>query len=155
MGATVRENITMPSLQTFGGRFRVHQRAERTAVQQLLEDFDVRPRRTERTFALLSGGNQQKALLARWISCKPTILMLHEPTQGVDVGSRKGIFEILQAAAKAGMAVIYASAEYEDLANVCDRVLVFRDGVVTSELTGASLTPNDIVAHCYVEHDAS
>jgi ribose transport system ATP-binding protein len=118
-------------------------------VEQALERFSVTPPDPDRQLYTLSGGNQQKALLARWLRTAPRVLLLHEPTQGVDVGARKGIFEILRGAAADGTSIIYASTEYEDLANVCDRVLVLRRGRVAAELSGERLTHDHIVKCCY------
>ena len=78
------------------------------------------------------------------------MLLLHEPTQGVDIGSRKQLFSIIREVADRGMAVFIASAEYEDLAHMCDRVLVMRHGHVVSELRGEELTEQAIVQHCYL-----
>ena len=148
--ASVKENVTLPSLASFRGRLaRLDHRRERTAVQALLERFEVQPAQPDRPMFTLSGGNQQKALLARCLSMRPRVLLLHEPTQGVDVGSRRGIFEILRGAARDGAAVVYSSVEYAELANICDRVFVFSRGRVVAELEGAALTKEAIVAHCY------
>lgn len=147
--ATVKENVTMPWLRSFSRGLRLDHRAERTSVEQVLNRFQVRPPDPERPLFTLSGGNQQKALLARWIEMRPKVLMLHEPTQGVDVGARQGIFEILRDAAGRGTSIIYASVEYEDLARVCDRVLVFRRGRLAANLSGDALTHDQILAQCY------
>jgi ribose transport system ATP-binding protein len=77
------------------------------------------------------------------------VLILHEPTQGVDMGARKAIFELLRHAADDGMAILLASAEYEDLAHLCDRVVVMRHGRTAAELSGSDLTEERIVEHCY------
>jgi ribose transport system ATP-binding protein len=148
--ATVKENVTLPTLGSFRGRFRwLQHRRERTVVNALLDQFEVQPPDPDRQMLTLSGGNQQKALLARCLSMRPRVLLLHEPTRGVDVGARRGIFEILRDAAADGAAVVYSSIEYEDLANVCDRVLVFRRGRVVAQLEGGALTKEAIVANCY------
>jgi ribose transport system ATP-binding protein len=148
-GATVKENVTLPVLRRFRRGLRLDHRGERTAVQEVLGRFDVRPADPDRPLVKLSGGNQQKALLARSLRMDPLVLLLHEPTQGVDVGARRGIFEILRDAAAAGASIVYSSIEYEDLANVCDRVLVFRRGRLVAELEGERLTKEAIAAHCY------
>jgi ribose transport system ATP-binding protein len=150
LGATVKENVTLPALKSFRGRLgRLDHRAERAAVGDVLRRFEVHPREPERPMMTLSGGNQQKALLGRCLRMRPRVLLLHEPTQGVDVGARQGIFETLRAAADGGAAVVYASVEYEELANICDRVLVFRRGRVVADLEGAECTQEAIMAHCY------
>ena len=137
---TVRENMSLPWLPALTKGVRIDQRQERSKVNSLLKDFDVRPRDSEALIGSLSGGNAQKTVLARWIAMSPQLLLLHEPTQGVDVGARQQIFSAIQDAVSAGMSVLYASLEYEDLAHMCDRVLVFRDGRVIAEVKGPELT---------------
>jgi ribose transport system ATP-binding protein len=97
----------------------------------------------------LSGGNQQKALLAKWMQTEPHLLLLHEPTQGVDVGARVQIFRMLSAAAEGGMAIICASSDYEQLAAICDRVLVIGNGQVVRELTGEDVAKERIAEQVY------
>ena len=88
----------------------------------------------------MSGGNQQKVILARWLRQNPQVLILDEPTQGVDVGAKAEIHALVDAAAEAGAAVLVASTESEELARLCDRVLVLRDGRITASLEGAQVT---------------
>ncbi|MFL5838924.1 MAG: sugar ABC transporter ATP-binding protein [Thermoleophilaceae bacterium] len=154
-GATVKENVTLPVLRRFRRGPRLDHRAERTAVQDVLGRFDVRPADPDRPLVKLSGGNQQRALLGRCLRMDPRVLLLHEPTQGVDVGARRGIFEMLRDAAAAGASIVYSSVEYEDLANVCDRVLVFRRGRVVAELEGGSLTKEAVLSYCYQTEGAT
>ena len=94
--------------------------------RELMGEFDVRPPRPRLGYGSLSGGNQQKALLAKWMQIDPSLLLLHEPTQGVDVGARQQIFGLVREAAARGMSVICASSDYEQLAAICDRVLDLR-----------------------------
>ncbi len=146
---TLTQNVSLPVLGSFftGGRLR--QRSERSKVAGLLTDYTVRPSIPEAKMSQLSGGNQQKALLAKWMQRNPPVLLLHEPTQGVDVGAKKDVFERLREATVAGAAVVFSSAEYEDLAHLCDRVLVFREGRIAATLSGADLTEDRIVEQCY------
>ena len=146
---TLTQNVSLPVLGTFfrGGRLR--QREERAKVAGLLVDYTVRPSAPEAKMGQLSGGNQQKALLGKWLQRNPPVLLLHEPTQGVDVGAKKDVFERLRNAAIDGAAILFCSAEYEDLAHLCDRVLVFHEGRVTATLSGADLTEDRIVEQCY------
>jgi ribose transport system ATP-binding protein len=110
----------------------------------------VRPADPEHSFAELSGGNQQKVVLAKWFSTDPSVLLLHEPTQGVDVGARKDVFRHIRSFTERGGAVIIASTEYEDLAHLCDRVIVFRDGRPVAELQGQQLTPEALVEQAFL-----
>lgn len=145
----VRENVSLPVLDRYFSGGRIAHGQERTAVQRLLRSFDVRPADPERRIQTLSGGNQQKAILAKWLQLDPKVLLMHEPTQGVDIGARKQIFALTREAADRGTAVLVASTEYEDLANICDRVLVVRDGVITAEIGRANLDEDRIVEQCY------
>jgi ribose transport system ATP-binding protein len=145
--ATARENLTLATLPSYtSGPTLVHRRERRSALD-LMRRFDVRPLEPERRFATFSGGNQQKLLLAKWFSAEPALMLLHEPTQGVDVGAKRQIFELIEKAAAGGTTILISSGEHDLLANLCDRVLVFRDGAVTAELHGASLTEDSIRTH--------
>ena len=146
---TLTQNVSLPVLSSFFSGGRLHQRSERDKVAGLLVDYTVRPPLPEAKMGQLSGGNQQKALLAKWLQRNPPVLLLHEPTQGVDVGAKKDVFERLRNAAVDGAAIVFSSAEYEDLAHLCDRVLVFHDGRVVATLSGADLTEDRIVEQCY------
>src|SRR5262249_8786903 len=108
------------------------------------------PPRPDHRLGALSGGNQQKVLLAKWLQAEPDVVLLHEPTQGVDIASRAQIFAIVRRAADAGAAILIASSEYEDLANMCDRVLVLNRGRAVAELSGGQLTEDAIMRSCLV-----
>ena len=131
---SVRENVTLPTLDRFftGGFLRP--KRERARVLEVLRQYDVRPVAPARKLETLSGGNQQKALVAKWLERKPTIFLMHEPVQGVDVSAREEIARVIAGIAAEGGSVLLSSCEYEDLARICGRVLVFRHGRVTSEL---------------------
>ena len=110
----------------------------------------VRPQdAAERVFSTLSGGNQQKVVLARWMRCGAQVLALDEPTQGVDVAAKTMIYQALTAAARQGTSVIVASSDSEELARLCDRVVVLRDGQVTAELHGSALTAEAITQQAW------
>lgn len=93
----------------------------------------------------LSGGNQQKVVLAKWLLDRPDILLLDDPTRGIDVGTKQEIFVLLQELAKAGCAIFLYSSDYQELANCCHRVLVFYEGRVSHELAGHMLTENNLI----------
>jgi ribose transport system ATP-binding protein len=97
----------------------------------------------------LSGGNQQKVLMAKWLQTVPILLLLDEPTQGVDVGARQQLYMALEEAVKNGTSIIVASTDYEQLEQICDRVLIFARGEVIRELHGSELTKDRIAEQCY------
>jgi ribose transport system ATP-binding protein len=142
---SIADNISLPDVD----RYLLRPAAERAMVEDVITSFDVRPPVRETLFARLSGGNQQKALLGKWLHLRPAVLVLDDPTSGVDPGAREKIFEILRQAAREGTGILFFSTEPEQLAALCSRVLVLRDGVIATELTGASLNHETISQWCY------
>lgn len=150
MTESVSDNLTLPVLaDRFFSRGRLQLRQERKHALELMNQFDVRPPNPLAEMARLSGGNQQKALLAKWLQAQPRVLLLDEPVQGVDVGAKAQIFDRLRETAAAGCGLVIASSEYEDLALMCDRVFVLVDGRIHRTLSGAQVAANQIAAACY------
>ena len=115
----------------------------------LIRQYEVHPDDPNMQFGQLSGGNQQKVLLAKWLQDDPRLLILHEPTQGVDIGARQQVFKNIDNAAKKGTAVLCASSDYEQLAQICDRVLIFVKGRIIKELKGIEITKERITRFCF------
>ncbi|MBX6355431.1 MAG: sugar ABC transporter ATP-binding protein [Micromonosporaceae bacterium] len=146
---TVAENTTILVNERYTRFGRLQARRLGDLVQRLLEKFDVRPRRPDARLGELSGGNQQRVVLAKWLEIDPRLLLLHEPTQGVDIAARAEIYRLVREAAAGGMATLWVSSDFEELATVCDRVLVMADGVVRAELTGDEVREDAISAAVY------
>ncbi len=148
------DNMFLPDVSRFfrGGRMR--NGAMIREARTLGTEFEVRPNDPRLKLSALSGGNAQKVLIARWMNRSPVLLLLDEPTQGVDVGTRQQIFAALRKAAAEGMSVICASSEAEQLAEICDRVLIFAKGRICQELTGDDLTKDRISEACYASASA-
>ncbi|MFJ9566609.1 sugar ABC transporter ATP-binding protein [Streptomyces fuscichromogenes] len=141
MGLTVRENLLAnpraggpPAPRWIGPR------RERARAMELIERFAVRPRDGEAPLAALSGGNQQKVLIGRWLRADLRLLILEEPTASVDVGAKAALHRLLDEALAGGLAVLLVSTDFEEVAGVCRRALVFVRGRVAGELSGADLT---------------
>jgi ribose transport system ATP-binding protein len=141
------DNINLLVLDRYfrGGRLRQND-LDRNA-QELMAEFDVRPARPDLDYGSFSGGNQQKAMMAKWKQIEPRVLLLHEPTQGVDVGARQQIWTMIRAAT-ATTSTICASSDYEQLATICDRVGVIARGRLVGFLTGADVTKERIAEYC-------
>ncbi|MGH9104359.1 MAG: sugar ABC transporter ATP-binding protein [Acidimicrobiales bacterium] len=147
---TVAENVTLQILERYQSGPRALRRIRMMRdVRAVLEDFDVRPRRPGAKLADLSGGNQQKVIMAKWLMARPRLLLMHEPTHGIDVGARAQILERVREEAAKGIVVLWASSDPKELADGCDRVLVFGRGRVTAELTGEDVNKDAITEHCY------
>jgi ribose transport system ATP-binding protein len=147
--ASMRENASLPKLKRLRRLWGIDGRAEKKAASDLLVRFDVRPQAPSRPLSSFSGGNQQKALLGRWIEENPKLLFLDEPSNGVDVGARQQIFAELQECAKRGMAIVIASSQHDDIAAVCTRALVFSRGRVVDELHPSGMTADALLAACF------
>ncbi|GGT98331.1 hypothetical protein GCM10010244_24910 [Streptomyces coeruleorubidus] len=138
---TVRENLL--ANPRAGGRPAprwIGPRRERADAAALIERFSVRPRDSEAPIATLSGGNQQKVMIGRWLRTELRLLILEEPTASVDIGAKAAIHRLLDEALSAGLAVLLLSTDFEEVASVCGRTLVFVRGSVTAELSGGALT---------------
>ncbi|WP_327152037.1 sugar ABC transporter ATP-binding protein [Nocardia sp. NBC_01329] len=142
---TVRENVTLPRLPSWGPARWLGSRLERRVVRPWIERLDVMPADPDRPLALLSGGNQQKLVLARWLRVDARVILLDEPTSGVDAGAKASIYEALSGLAAEGRAVVLSSSDAEELCAVCDRVLIMRGGAVQSVLTKEQLSVEHIV----------
>ena len=129
----VYRNITVSSLGRFARAGFLDSSAERAAATDLTEALDVRPTGVERPVRTLSGGNQQKVVLARWLLRDCRVLLLDEPTRGVDVGARSEIYALIRTLASRGVAVVVVSSEMEEVLGLADRVLVVREGRVVHE----------------------
>ncbi len=148
---SVMENQSLPVLEQFFGNLHLDWSAMRSNSRRLNEMLDVRPKVAglpDMELQSLSGGNQQKALLSKWLQTAPRLLLLDEPTQGVDVGARQTLLGEIGKAAAAGTCILCASTDTEQLAQICSRVLVFSRGRIVQELTGDSLTKDAITECC-------
>jgi ribose transport system ATP-binding protein len=146
---SITDNITLPVLPGFFGRLGLDWRAMTKSALALGAAHDVRPNRPGLPLEALSGGNQQKVLLAKWLQTAPKLFLLDEPTQGVDVGARQQIFAALDLAASHGTTILCASTDYEQLAQIASRVLIFARGRIVAELTGAAISKERIAEACY------
>jgi ABC-type sugar transport system ATPase subunit len=137
---SVRHNVSLAALVQHTRGFLVDSRSERRAVAALLDRVALRADQ-EQTISSLSGGNQQKALVARWIASGARLLLLDDPTAGVDVATRPEIHGQIESLVAAGAAILLVSTDVDELAELSDRVLVFERGSVTAELRDVNVTP--------------
>jgi ABC-type sugar transport system ATPase subunit len=147
MTLTARENLTLPFLAPLTGNARgIDRREERREARHWFARVGLRPLEPERPLNLFSGGNQQKVVLARWMRTEPIVLLLDEPTHGVDVGAKEAIHALVSDAAAGGAAVLVTSSDVKELARLCDRVLVMREGRIADDLHGTSLSESRLTA---------
>ncbi len=149
--ATVRENMTMGYLDPYLKGRVLSKKSEHRSVSNMLERLRIRPKDPDRTLATFSGGQQQKILVARCILRSAPLVIIDEPSTGIDVGARDEIHATLREMAKDDTAVVVVSSQYEELPMVCDRVLVFQNGIISGELTGDQVSEEAILKLCYMD----
>ena len=125
----------------------VNRRKQKEIVDQYIESIRIKTPSPEQLICNLSGGNQQKVLLGRWLSMQPKLIILDEPTRGIDVGAKAEIEALIKQFSENGISVLYISSELEELIRNCYRVVVIRDGRNVAELCGNGITEANIMKH--------
>jgi ribose transport system ATP-binding protein len=144
----IEANVTLPVLDRYGGARGLDRRRLLRDTAAMLEENRITPSEPRAAFETLSGGNQQRTLLAKWLQTDAPLLLLDEPTRGVDVGARLDIAAAIRALAERGMVILCASTDHELLAATCGRVLIFSGGLVALELAGDEVTKERITERC-------
>jgi len=142
---TVRENLSLSALGRFSPFGVVNRESERRSVAEMIALLNIKPDGAEVPVATLSGGNQQKVVIAKWLMLRPRIILLNDPTRGIDVGTKQEIYALLRRLADGGAAILFYSTDYDELVGLCDRVLVMYEGAVQRELEGDTLTERALV----------
>jgi ribose transport system ATP-binding protein len=143
----LRTNLTLATLERFTRGPLIDNRREAAALDQAVQDFDIRTRRLDLLAGQLSGGNQQKLLLAKMMLAEPEIVIIDEPTRGIDIGTKGQIYRFIQELARDGKAVIVVSSEMQELIGICHRILVMRAGHIVGEVSGKAMTEDEIVVY--------
>ena len=137
---TVRENLTICDVSPHFIKGRLRYRRERAESKDWIGQLSIKTSSTEAPIGSLSGGNQQKVMFGKALRLKPTLFLLDEPTQGIDVGAKEQIHQLIDRAAAEGMAVVVASSDTEELVRLCNRVVIFVEGRVIADLSGPAVT---------------
>ncbi|MCM3468392.1 ATP-binding cassette domain-containing protein, partial [Staphylococcus lugdunensis] len=144
---SIRENIVL-ALQARRGWWRLIGRArQREIADTYIARLGIKARDAEQPIGLLSGGNQQKVLLARWLATDPKLLILDEPTRGIDVGAKAEIYGLMRELTARGYAIIMISSELPEIVGMCDRVAVFRQGRIEATLAGDEIDPDTVMTY--------
>ncbi len=134
LGQSIRKNASIASLKAFSRACFIQGKKERQAVKEQMELLQIKASSMEQETATLSGGNQQKVMLARWLLVHPKVLIIDEPTKGVDVGARVSVYQIINDLTKVGIAVVILTSDMLELMGVSDRILMFYEGQITAEI---------------------
>ena len=142
----IRENITLASIASHVKNLFVSRSSELQDVRMLGKRLDVRAANWEQRLGELSGGNQQKVVIAKWLAARPKVIILDEPTKGIDVGSKAAVHDFIGELAEEGLAVILVSSELPEIMGLADRVVVMQEGRIAEVFTRGSWSAEDIVA---------
>ncbi|MCB1495104.1 MAG: sugar ABC transporter ATP-binding protein [Bauldia sp.] len=155
---SISDNISLTSLKWLSRGFVIDGTAEKNAVDGMIEKLRIKIGNPDDAVATLSGGNQQKVVIAKWLLTGPRILLLNDPTRGIDVGTKEEIYRLLRELADAGTSIILYSTDYDELIGCCDRVLILYGGRIVQTLEGDAITETNIVASSFnlpVESEAA
>lgn len=155
LSQTVARNSTLPSLKSLTARGVINRRHERELAGRLVADFNIRPADPGRVVATLSGGNQQKVVLAKWLHRQPRVLVLDEPVQGIDVGAKAEVFDFIDKAVNEGAAALLIDSEFDNLTRLCERVLVLWHGRVVHQLAGPAVSRDAILSQVFATQGAA
>lgn len=143
---SIRDNIVLSSLKRLSKNGVVRNKERDKVVKRYIDRLKIKTPSEEKRIRLLSGGNQQKVILARWLATEPDLIILDEPTRGIDVGAKQEIEKLVREFVKQGISIIYISSEISELVRNCDRVVVLSDGCTTGELVGDEISEDNILA---------
>lgn len=143
---TILNNMTLAGLRKISGRFVTSVDAEAAAGERAMKDLRIKANSAFTIAGTLSGGNQQKVVLAKWLLTNPRVLFLDEPTRGIDVGAKQEIYAQINALAKSGLAIVLVSSELPEVLGLSDRIIVLHEGRITGEFARAEATPENVMA---------
>ena len=146
LGASIADNMTLVALRRFAQASLLNKQKAMAGVEQMMSNLRVKATSPEAPVENLSGGNQQKVVLGKWLLNGPRILLLDEPTRGIDVGAKQEIYVRINDLAQQGLAIVMVSSELEELRGVCDRILVMHEGRITGRFSRQDATAEAIMA---------
>lgn len=148
----VRENVTLAVVPQYTVAGFINFKRDRSLAKQLIQEFNIKTPSSEQTVINLSGGNQQKIILARWMAMEPKLIIFDEPTKGIDVGAKSEIYRMICSIAHRGIAVLFISSELPEVIGLSDRIIVLKDGQVTADIQQKDATERGILSYAMLDH---
>jgi ribose transport system ATP-binding protein len=143
---SIADNIAMASLDRLSHGTFIDAGRTRRAVDRAIEQLRIKIGSSGDSVSTLSGGNQQKVVIAKWLATDPDVILLNDPTRGIDVGTKQEIYRLMRQLAEEGACILFYSTDYEELIGCCDRVAVMYDGRIIRELEGEAITERNLIA---------
>jgi ABC-type sugar transport system ATPase subunit len=147
MNLSLVNNITAANLKAVASKGMIDEKKETELAGSYIGKLNIRTPRVSQKVRLLSGGNQQKVVLVKWLLCDPKVVLLDEPTRGIDVGAKREIYFIIRELAKQGIGIVMVSSELSEIIGICDRVLVMHEGRMNGELLPEEMTESKIITY--------
>ena len=145
LAMSIRDNLVLAAASDLGNHGVIDSRKERTAIEEAVETLQIKMNDLDAPVRTLSGGNQQKVVIGKWLMNEPRILLLNDPTRGIDVGTKQEMYRLLRELSQAGMAILFYSTDQEELIGMCDRVVVCYGGKLIRELKGPDLNEHNLI----------
>ena len=142
----MRENLSFAALERVSRGGVIDSPRETRLVGEMIALLDIHTAGTDAPAGSLSGGNQQKVVIAKWLMAEPRIILLNDPTRGIDVGTKQEIYMLLRRLAESGAAIVFYTTDYDELIGCCDRALVLYDGAIKRVLSGAEITEHALIS---------
>jgi ribose transport system ATP-binding protein len=143
---SIGENLSMAALGSLANGPLIDRGRETDAIRAMIDKLRIKIGSTGDAVATLSGGNQQKVVIGKWLMTAPKVILLNDPTRGIDVGTKQELYQLLRDLAADGAAILFYTTDYDELIGCCDRVLILYDGAITNELEGDAINETNIVA---------
>ncbi len=146
---TVRDNLSFAAIGQFSRFGLIDRKAQEAALARMMELLKIRAGGIDDPVASLSGGNQQKVVIGKWLMTSPQIILLNDPTRGIDVGTKQELYRLMRDLADADAAILFYSTDYAELIGCCDRVLILYDGAIVRSLEGEAMNERNIVTSAH------
>ena len=146
---SVRDNLSLASISKLGNGLLIDRAAEADKIRDMVAKLSIKAGELDDPVATLSGGNQQKVVIGKWLMTEAHIVLLNDPTRGIDVGTKQEMYQLLRELADAGTSILFYSTDYDELIGCCDRVAILYDGRLIRELAGAALNEHNLVASAH------
>jgi ribose transport system ATP-binding protein len=146
LSMSIADNLSMASLDSLSRGPFIDAGRSRAAVERAVEQLRIKIGNASDLVSTLSGGNQQKVVIAKWLATDPEVILLNDPTRGIDVGTKQEIYRLMRELADSGACILFYSTDYEELIGCCDRVAVMYDGGIIRELEGDDINERNLIA---------
>jgi D-xylose transport system ATP-binding protein len=140
----IKKNVTLADLKQISSHFVIQDKLEQKKAEIFKKKLEIKASSIDMIVGNLSGGNQQKVVLAKWLMTKPKILILDEPTRGIDVGAKREIYNIIETLSASGLGIIIISSELPELYSICDRFIILREGHVINDIPKSQISENEL-----------